>query len=101
MYAAIDNPRAILAIALVLTPALLIAWAWLRLIRISRSDAAVSFRSLIVIFLFLMTISYTLTLASFFNDTVARYVERWHCFDTGVYFLISFLACVFSCWAAV
>jgi hypothetical protein len=96
MYAAIDNPRVILGIALLLTPALLMAWAWLRLIYAGRSDSPTLFRSPLVILLFLMTVSYALTLLAIFNHTVGRYVDRWHGFDVGIYFLISLFACIFS-----
>ena len=97
MYAVIDNPRAIFGIALLSTPVLLMGWAWFRLFRRRQSDPQILSWSPSVACLFLMTVSYGLTLAQIFSRSFERYLfSKWHSNDIGVYFLISLIACPVS-----
>jgi hypothetical protein len=92
-----NNPRAILGIAILAAPLVLMAWGWFRLLRRRPSDPQILSWSPSVVCLFLMTVSYGLTLAQIFSPKLERYLfSKWHSNDIGVYFLISLLACPIS-----
>jgi len=74
MYAVMHNPRAIFGIALLSTPTLLMGWAWFRLFRRRQSDPQILSWSPSVVCLFLMTVSYGLTLAQIFSRSFERYL---------------------------
>jgi hypothetical protein len=93
-YLAAYNPRQILGIAILASPIVLMAWAWIRLCRKNPSDPPAISWSPSIVFLFLMTCSYVLTLLQIFSTKVERFLfPIWHSNDVGVYFLISLLAC--------
>jgi len=97
LFRSFDNPRAILGIAILAAPLVLMTWGWMRVFRRRQSDPQILSWSPSVLCLFLMTVSYGLTLAQIFSPKFERYLfPKWHSNDIGVYFLVSLLACPIS-----
>src|SRR5215467_434086 len=94
---AIYEPRQIVGAIILLTPIILMAWGWIRLVLRRPSDPPIVSWTPSIVFLGLMTVSYALTLAQIFNSRIDRYLfNLWHTSDMLIYLLVSFLACFFA-----